>query len=142
MPTIREAAPADEPALAALLGQLGYPAAPGAVRGRLAGLLGRDDYAVYLAELDGAPCGLGCAHVLPVLHSDAPLALITALVVDEEARGSGVGRALVERLETFARSQHCGRIIVTTASQRAGAHAFYDRLGYDYTGRRYAKLLP
>jgi hypothetical protein len=28
---------------------------------------------------------------------------------------------------------------VTTALQRAGAHAFYERIGYRHTGRRYGK---
>jgi ribosomal protein S18 acetylase RimI-like enzyme len=47
----------------------------------------------------------------------------------------------VAELEAFARQHGCDRIIVTTANHRDGAHRFYDRLGYEFTGRRYAKSL-
>jgi hypothetical protein len=30
----------------------------------------------------------------------------------------------------------------STAEGRADAHAFYERLGLEHTGRRYANLLP
>jgi GNAT superfamily N-acetyltransferase len=139
MPTLRDARLPDAPAAAGLLAELGYPADAGAVARRLQALLPRADYAVHVAVLDGEVCGLGCAHVFPVLHAEEPLALITALVVSERARGLGVGRALVLRLEDFARSQGCGRVAVTTANQRSDAHRFYERLGYSFTGRRYAK---
>jgi hypothetical protein len=32
-------------------------------------------------------------------------------------------------------------VAVTTALHRADAHAFYERLGYAFTGRRYVKTL-
>jgi GNAT superfamily N-acetyltransferase len=139
MPTLRDARLSDAPAIAGLLAELGYPAAADAVTRRLEALLPRPDYAVCLAALDGEVCGLACAHVVPVIHADEPLALITALVVSERARGGGMGRRLVERLEEFARSHGCARVAVTTASHRSDAHLFYERLGYSLTGRRYVK---
>ena len=48
-------------------------------------------------------------------------------------------RALVDEAEAWARAQGCRRIIVTTALHRTGAHAFYERIGYAHTGRRYGK---
>jgi ribosomal protein S18 acetylase RimI-like enzyme len=33
------------------------------------------------------------------------------------------------------------RFLVTTHNRRAGAHAFYERLGFEFTGRRYVKDL-
>jgi len=42
-------------------------------------------------------------------------------------------------VEHWARSRGCHRIVVTTALKRAEAHAFYERLGYRHTGRRYGK---
>jgi GNAT superfamily N-acetyltransferase len=139
MPRIRDAGPADRESVAALLEELGYPAEADGVARRIASLAGREDYAVYVAETEGDVVGLGCAHVFPILHADEPLALITALVVAEKAQGGGAGRELVAKLEEFARSHGCVRIAVTTASHRDGAHAFYERLGYQHTGRRYVK---
>lgn len=136
---IRSAKEADALGIAALLEELGYPAAAERVLRRLRTLLPRDDYAVLVAEQDQILLGLGCVHVFPALHVDEPVALLTALVVAASARGSGFGRSLVTELESFARSHGCTRILVTTANERADAHMFYEQLGYTCTGRRYAK---
>jgi GNAT superfamily N-acetyltransferase len=136
---IRRAVPGDAEPLAALLGELGYPAAADDVARRLAVLLVRDDYGVFVAGAGDRPVGLGSVHVFPAIHADRPVALITALVVADAARGGGHGARLVAALEGFAREKDCERIMVTTANHRAGAHAFYERLGYAFDGRRYAK---
>ena len=139
MPRIRDALPADREAVAALLGELGYPVADQDVARRLEALRGREDCATFVAEVGGVVVGVGSIHTFPLLHADAPLGLITALVVTERSRGGGAGRELVQRLEEFARSRGCTRIVVTTADHRADAHAFYERLGFQHTGRRYVK---
>jgi GNAT superfamily N-acetyltransferase len=83
--------------------------------------------------------GLVTIHVRYTLNHEAPIAQITLLVVEESSRGQGVGRALVEATERFALERGAKRIVVTTALQRADAHAFYERIGYAHTGRRYGK---
>ena len=138
---IRAAAASDVAGCAALLGQLGYPATPESLARRLSILLPRDDYALRVAQHDAALVGLAAVHVFPAIHSDRPLAFIAALVVAEAQRGTGIGARLVAELEAFATRNGCDRIIVTTANHREGAHRFYDRLGYEFTGRRYAKSL-
>lgn len=134
--TVRET---DASGLARLLDELGYPAPVERVVQRLPDLLSRPDHVVLVSEEGGVLIGLACAHVFPVIHRDEPVALITALVVSASARRRSQGRDLVRALEEFARSRGCGRILVTTANQRSDAHAFYERLGYTFTGRRYAK---
>jgi GNAT superfamily N-acetyltransferase len=59
--------------------------------------------------------------------------------VDERVRGSGVGRVIVQAAEHWARERGCRRMVVTTALRRVDAHAFYERIGFTHTGRRYAK---
>jgi ribosomal protein S18 acetylase RimI-like enzyme len=48
---------------------------------------------------------------------------------------------LVEAMEAEARSRGCALLFLTTSEDRAAAHAFYERIGLEYTGRRYAKRL-
>jgi GNAT superfamily N-acetyltransferase len=48
---------------------------------------------------------------------------------------------LIARAEDEARAWQCGRIMVTSAERRADAHTFYQALGYEYTGRRFAKMV-
>lgn len=139
--SIRTVTPSDVVACAALLGELGYPAPVEALERRIAILIPRTDYRVFVAEREGRLLGLGAVHVFPALHSDHALAFIAALVVGERERGAGVGAAIVREMESFAISHGCDRIIVTTANHRDGAHRFYERLGYEFTGRRYARQL-
>ena len=78
-------------------------------------------------------------HLRYTMNHEAPIAQLTLLVVDEQHRTRGVGRMLVEAAEQWALSRGARRIVVTTALQRAEAHAFYERLQYKHTGRRYGK---
>lgn len=138
---VRECTAPDAVAVAALLGELGYPATPESVPGRLA-RLAHGGRAVALAAVRGdVVVGLATVHLLAGLHASNDVAQLTALVVTDTARRHGVGRQLVSAAEEWARSRGCQRIFVTTALHRHAAHAFYERLGYEHTGRRYAKPL-
>lgn len=140
VPVVRDARASDAAALAQLCAQLGYPAEKTeAMPPRLARMTADDKTRVFVAEAGGTVVGVATVHVRLTLNHEHPLAQLTLLVVDETRRGQGVGRALVDRVEQFAQEWDCRRIVVTTALQRAGAHAFYDRIGYRHTGRRYGK---
>jgi GNAT superfamily N-acetyltransferase len=136
---VRHAVAADTDDMARLCKQLGYPSAASAVPARLE-RIGTDPNArVFVALSAKAIVGLATVHLRHTINHDVPIAQLTLLVVDEANRTRGVGRALVEAAERFAREQGSNRINVTTALDRAGAHAFYERIGYKQTGRRYGK---
>ncbi len=138
---IRQASPDDAGSLAALLVELGYPAAPESIPQRLAHL-GGDGCAVALVAVRGDQVlGAATLHLLHTLHASEQVAQLTLLIVAAEARGQGVGCRRVGAVEGYARACGCARIVVTTAEHRTGAHVFYARLGYEYTGRRYTKPL-
>ena len=101
----------------------------------------RDAVLVAVDEDAGDTIGVLALHRFAALHDDADVALIMALVVGEKARGRGVGRRLVDAAVDTARAWGCTRMLVTTHVRRAEAHAFYEHLGFDFTGRRYVKAL-
>lgn len=138
--TVRDARAADAEDIARLLDQLGYPSAADAVAARLERLAIVGDR-VVVAELEERAVGLAHLHVTPALERDRPAAKIAALVIDESHRRRGVGRALVEAVEEEARTRGCELLFVTTAARRDEAHVFYERLGFEQTGRRYARTL-
>jgi len=138
--TVRDAREEDSAAIADLLGQLGYPASAGAVPARIDRMRAAGDR-VVVAEVDGSVAGLAALHVSPSLEHSTPAGKLAALVVDEAHRGTGLGRALVDAMEAEARERGCGVFFLTTAEGRADAQAFYERLGLERTGRRYAKTL-
>jgi GNAT superfamily N-acetyltransferase len=138
--TIRDAQAADAPAIALLLAQLGYPTEPSTVEERLKRLRIVGDR-IAVADLDGSVVGLAHLQVAPALERDRPAAKIGALVVDHAHRGQGIGRALVEAMDDEARRRGCGLLFLTTSERRDAAHAFYERLGLEQTGRRYGRTL-
>ena len=139
---IRSAAPADAPALSRLLGQLGHPADAADIPQRIEKLHARPGTTVLVAEdQNGEVIGLVTVHLFPSIHASEPVAWLTTLVVEERARGRGVGSALVVRAEEWAISGGAGRISLTSALHRKAAHQFYMARDYEHTGVRLSKLL-
>ena len=141
MVEIRDAGPDDAAELAELLGQLGYPTHADAVTRRLKRLTASGVDRVLVAEDGGHIVGLVGVHVSCSLEYDGDAAKLSAVVVDERRRGSGVGRALIDAAEVEARARGCEVLWLTTAEHRGGAHAFYRALGFEETGRRFARSL-
>ena len=127
------------PQVAELLGQLGYPSEPEAIRQKISALsTSKADY-IWIAQSRGKVVGLLAFHVTPLLHAPGNLGRITALVVDENFRGKGIGKLLVETAEKWAWDRDCTRIELTSGDQRSRAHQFYQDLGYAMESKRFIK---
>lgn len=138
---IRDARREDGPALVRLVGQLGYPTTVDALARRLSRLAASAADRLVVAELEGQIVGLASVHVSLALEYDEPAAKLSAIVVDQGYRRRGIGEALVTAMEEEASRRGCRLIFLTTAERRGDAHAFYRRLGYAETGRRFPKSL-
>ncbi len=94
--SVRDAAPPDAPALAALFGELGYPTPAEQMPGRM-GRLWSDPRARAIVAVEGdAVVGAATVHLHTTLHAEGEIAQLTALVVTEARRGRGIGHQLVE----------------------------------------------
>ena len=140
-PAIRDAQSEDAAAVAALLGELGYPASAAQASARLERLAADPATRTVVATLDGEVVGVAALHVMHIVEDDAPGAQLIAIVVSGRHRRHGVGAALMQALEDEARARGCGVVALGTGLRRADAHAFYERLGYAFSGRRYKKRL-
>ncbi|HEY0181002.1 MAG TPA: GNAT family N-acetyltransferase [Dokdonella sp.] len=130
MTTIRCARTYDAAALAALAGELGYPATRREIVARLAAIEARADACVLVAE-DAEGRVVGWLHVAETAHLvDAAGAEILGLVVAAHARGSGIGAELVCAGEAWARRRGAERMTVRSRVERTRAHDFYARNGY------------
>lgn len=131
---------ADAPAIARLLGQLGYPVHADDVPARLARLRAAGER-VLVACRGGAVCGVLALQVRHALHRAQPVGVLSVLVVDEAARGAGIGRALVAAGERALAEAGCGLVTVASNRSRSAAHAFYASLGYEATSVTFRKAL-
>ena len=139
---IRTAQRRDAVPVAALLGELGYPSSPDQAAERLERIAADPSTWVIVAEADGELAGLGALHVQNLVERDEPGCEVAGLVVSQRFRRSGIGELLMQALEDEARRRGGKVMVLNTAHRRADAHAFYEALGYEHTGRRYAKPLP
>ncbi|HYD11342.1 MAG TPA: GNAT family N-acetyltransferase [Allosphingosinicella sp.] len=136
---LRNARPKDVEALAALIVTLGYEVTPAELRTRLAALK-KAGHEALVADRGGV-IGLLTTWATTVLHRPRPVGRISLMVVAEQARGQGIGAALVAEAEARLKAAGCGLVEVTSNVKRLRAHAFYERLGYERTSHRFAKHL-
>jgi GNAT superfamily N-acetyltransferase len=135
--------PADAEAIAGLLGELGYPTTPDQWTRRFERLHSEPAVSLFVAEVDGRVGGLAGLRVLTLVERDEPVGRLIALVVAERIRRAGVGRALLAHVEAAARRAGCIQLDLSSSDRRAGAHAFYRRLGFTDISRRFVKdLVP
>ena len=136
-PTIRPARPEDAPALAPLASQLGYPSTTADMDSRLALILPDPAQLVAVVEVSGQVVGWIHAALYLTLESGAAVEL-RGLVIDEKHRGTGLGRALTEHAEEWARGRGARTIRLRSNVIRDGAHAFYQHLGYSVVKTQHA----
>lgn len=72
--------------------------------------------------------GLAVWRLIENTHEGRKL-YVDDLVTDEQRRSSGVGAALLSRLQDYARQHQCSSLALDSGTQRMRAHAFYFREG-------------
>jgi GNAT superfamily N-acetyltransferase len=86
---------------------------------------------VWLVQRDRVVIGTFILMILPALGDRCrPLAVVEDVVVDEGARGGGVGRAMMEFVMARAREADCYKLMLSSNLRRTEAHAFYESLGF------------
>lgn len=148
-PRIRPATPADVDAVQALATAFAtsFRVEADAFRASFAALLAAPDAALLVAEAgdegggDGGGGGGVIGYVLgfvhPTFYANGPVAWVEEITVEASLRRGGVGRALMDAFETWARVRDAR--LVALATRRAAA--FYAALGYEESAIYHRKLL-
>jgi ribosomal protein S18 acetylase RimI-like enzyme len=101
------------------------------MQARLASILTDTDYHTMVVCDGEEIVGFVGARIGLLYESDDSFGQIMALAVAKNRQRSGVG--LVQRGARV--------FVVTSGNHRAGAHAFYEKNGYRFTGRSYKKSI-
>ncbi|MGC2767076.1 MAG: GNAT family N-acetyltransferase [Candidatus Acidiferrum sp.] len=140
---IRKVKQTDAERIAALSGQLGYPATTKAMTARLKRALKMKDGACFVAETKEEGV-IGWVHVsvTPLLEVEQR-AEVNGLVVDERVHRRGAGARLLEAAENWARKIGCAGMSVRSNVIRDRAHGFYLKQGYEHykTQKAFRKTL-
>lgn len=106
---------------------------------RLKSILEDEDYHTLVACDGDRIVGFIGARVGPLYESDDLYGQIMALAVKKDRQRGGIGRMLMQAAESILIQRGAGVLVVTSGNHRTDAHAFYEKNGYTFTGRRYKK---
>jgi GNAT superfamily N-acetyltransferase len=133
------AAPEEAPAVAALLGgfrdHLGYDVPDDAsILRSVERIIGRDDAEYLLAAHGDEPQAVAQVRYRWSVWWDAEDCWLEDLYVRDDARGSGLGRALMDAVLDGAGRRGCRRVELDVNSENPAAWALYRSLGFE-TGK-------
>lgn len=126
---IRTATIDDTQEIARLSSELGYPLNIEQLEERLQEISNLKDHVIYVAESDTQLIGWIHASVRLLIESP-PFVEIGGLVVDQQHRGVGTGKQLVEACERWAAQIGVNKLRVRTNQTREDAVLFYTRIGF------------
>jgi GNAT superfamily N-acetyltransferase len=126
---VREMRPPDISACRLLLFQLGYDLTLQEVKQRYSAIQEKQDHAVFLGEQNGKVVALLHLYERPAFDKP-PEVIVQALVVDQNWRGTGVGKKMMNVAERWAANRGFSSVALTSSASRSGAHSFYERIGY------------
>jgi GNAT superfamily N-acetyltransferase len=127
--TIRIATEADTEPVAALCAELGYPVDLLVMGGRVRAVLSSSVDLMLVAVDASKVIGWLQAHAATVLETGFRVEIV-GLVVSENARRVGAGRALVAAAENWAQGLGAIAVVVRTDMRREDSHVFYPAVGY------------
>lgn len=127
---IRDMTRDDVEAIMPLMIQLGYEVNIAELMQRYETIMGADGHKLVAADSAGQISGFCHAFARPALEKP-PEVIVQSLVVDSDMRQGGVGRALMEAVEAWAKSRGYASVALYSQVERGDAHAFYKSLGYE-----------
>jgi len=136
---LREATESDLPGLLTLYGQLGQDDGSVLPLETAHQIFKRfksyPSYHLYVAELEGRLVGTFALLVMDNLgHMGSPSAILEDVVVDENQRGIGIGKRMMEYAHELCRQQGCYKMTFSSNRNRDAAHRFYESLGFTKHG--------
>ena len=119
----------DAEAVNRLSRQLGYPLTPGQTLQNITAVLSSNDHTAYVAAYEDKIVGwIGAAYTIMI--EVMPHCEINGLVIDEDHRGKGIGKMLIEALKGWAKEKGTDTLSLRCNVKRTEAHLFYQHLGF------------
>jgi ribosomal protein S18 acetylase RimI-like enzyme len=109
---------------------------------RLLAAVEERQYFALIAEVDGKAAGfILTLDSLPDEVTGDDQAFVVYMAVERDARGAGIGSALLERAEHEARKRGAPYMALMVTDENAAARALYERAGYRTERRLMCKTL-
>lgn len=127
---VREMTMEDAQAVNSLSQLLGYPLSIQQTLQNITAVLKSSDHTAFVAILENNIVGwIGAAHTIMI--EVMPHCEINGLVIDENQRGKGIGKLLIEKVKQWAREKGSDKVSLRCNVKRTEAHLFYEHLGFE-----------
>ena len=96
---------------------------------------------IFIAEENGEALGCVLCKLVEREENSFTLAmrylLVDQISVKPEAQGKGVGKALIEQVESLAKEWNVSRIQLNSWGFNRKAHAFFEKMGFEKFNHRF-----
>lgn len=92
-------------------------------------LANENDFAFFLFD-GNQPVGFCHGTYFNTFWTSGLLCYVSSLIVDEECRGKGYARNLMDKAKELAQAKHCTAIVLDSGLPREAAHKFYEKYGF------------
>jgi len=99
----------------------------------------RDEY-IFVARED-VPVGYVHGRLTGELHHGGMISTVQEMIVGKAFRKKGIGRCLLQAAAGWSRERGAINMELTSNFSRAGAHAFYERIGFAKTSYKFVMEL-
>jgi GNAT superfamily N-acetyltransferase len=126
---VREMTIDDAQAVNLLSQQLGYPLSIQQTLQNINAVVKSKDHTAFVAVIENKIAGwVGAAQAIMI--EVMPHCEINGLVIDENYRGKGIGKLLVEKVKHWAKEKGNDKLTLHCNIKRTEAHLFYEHLGF------------
>ena len=131
MRNIRRALPSDANVIAKLYGQLNSLSTPCVLPERIAFIGKSDNTFLLVCDDDGDIIGTALVCLCEdVMFQNQPFAVIENFVVSAEYQREGIGKSLMDYIESLCLQHDCSKIMLQTSNENRNARDFYTAMGY------------
>ncbi|OGH78423.1 MAG: GNAT family N-acetyltransferase [Candidatus Magasanikbacteria bacterium RIFOXYC2_FULL_40_16] len=88
-------------------------------------------------EVDGKIMGHAYLYIIKNDLHDRPYGLLEDLFVEEEYRGQGIGKKILNEALEEAKKNNCYKLISQSRYERTGVHEFYKKNGLTDYGKNF-----
>ncbi len=126
---IREITSTDAEEVNILSRQLGYPLTIGQTSQNIDAIRNSKDHIAFAAVNESRIVGwIGAAH--SIMLEVMPCCEINGLVIDENYRGKGIGKLLIEKVKEWAKARELNKLSLRCNVKRITTHEFYKHMGF------------
>ncbi len=126
---VREMLEEDAEQVNSLSAQLGYPLSIDQTLENIRNVLKSKKHAAFVALNENQIVGwIGAAQIIMI--EVMPHCEINGLIIDDEFRGRGIGKLLVQKVTQWAKENRNDKLALHCNVKRTRTHLFYEHLGF------------